>query len=31
MSNVATNSNITDDTFVFDAKKYPGVEVVDLR
>jgi outer membrane lipoprotein-sorting protein len=31
MSNVVTNSNITDDTFVFDAKKYPGVEVVDLR
>lgn len=31
MSNVATNTNITDDTFVFDAKKYPGVEVVDLR
>jgi outer membrane lipoprotein carrier protein len=31
MSNVVTNSNITDDTFVFDTKKYPGVEVVDLR
>ncbi|HLO82584.1 MAG TPA: outer membrane lipoprotein carrier protein LolA [Chitinophagaceae bacterium] len=31
MSNVVTNANITDDTFVFDAKKYPGVEVVDLR
>lgn len=31
MSNVATNANITDDTFVFDAKKYPGVDVVDLR
>ena len=25
------SSNITDDTFVFDIKKYPGVEVVDLR
>jgi outer membrane lipoprotein carrier protein len=31
MSNVVTNSNIPDDTFVFDMKKYPGVEVVDLR
>lgn len=26
-----TNGNIPDATFVFDAKKYPGVEVVDLR
>jgi outer membrane lipoprotein-sorting protein len=26
MSNVVTNSNITDDTFVFDTKKYLGVE-----
>ena len=26
-----TNSNITDNQFVFDQKKYPGVEVVDLR
>ncbi len=26
-----TNTNIADALFVFDAKKYPGVEVVDLR
>jgi len=25
------NSNVPDATFIFDAKKYPGVEVVDLR
>ncbi len=31
MSNVATNTTITDDTFAFDAKKFPGVEVIDLR
>ena len=31
MSNVSTNAAISDDTFAFDAKKYPGVEVVDLR
>ncbi len=31
ISNMKTNVTITDDTFVFDAKKYPGVEVVDLR
>lgn len=26
-----TNTNIADGLFVFDSKKYPGVEVVDLR
>ena len=31
MSNVATNAAIGDDMFLFDVKKYPGVEVVDLR
>jgi outer membrane lipoprotein-sorting protein len=31
ISNMKTGAVITDDTFVFDAKKYPGVEVVDLR
>jgi len=31
VNNMTTNGNIPDDTFVFDAKKYPGVEVVDLR
>ena len=25
------NSNVPDATFIFDSKKYPGVEVVDLR
>lgn len=25
------NTKITDDTFVFDAKKFPGVEVIDLQ
>ncbi len=28
---ITPNGNIPDATFVFDAKKYPGVEVVDLR
>jgi len=31
VSNMTTNGNIPDATFAFDAKMYPGVEVVDLR
>lgn len=31
VSNLNGNANITDAQFVFDAKKYPGTEVVDLR
>lgn len=31
VNNMTTNGNITDATFLFDAKQYPGVEVVDLR
>ena len=30
-SALTPNTNIADAMFVFDAKKYPGVEVVDLR
>ena len=30
-TNLTPNGNIPDATFVFDSKKYPGVEVVDLR
>jgi outer membrane lipoprotein-sorting protein len=31
VSNMNTTANIPDNTFVFDAKQFPGVEVVDLR
>lgn len=31
LSNVVTNTTLGDDLFVFDLKKYPGVEVIDLR
>ena len=31
VSGMNTNANVTDAQFVFDAKKYPGFEVVDLR
>jgi outer membrane lipoprotein carrier protein len=31
INNMATSTVITDDNFVFSAKKYPGVEVIDLR
>ncbi len=31
ISSISTNASIPDNTFVFDVKKYPGVEVIDLR
>ncbi|MBS1927378.1 MAG: outer membrane lipoprotein carrier protein LolA [Chitinophagaceae bacterium] len=31
ITNMNTTTNIPDNTFVFDPKNYPGVEVVDLR
>ena len=31
VSNMQTGKTIDESLFVFDAKKYPGVEVVDLR
>lgn len=31
VSSMTTNGNIPDATFIFDARKYPGVEIVDLR
>lgn len=31
ITSMQTNSNLNDALFAFDAKKYPGVEVVDLR
>jgi outer membrane lipoprotein-sorting protein len=31
INTINTTANITDDTFTFNPKKYPGVEVIDLR
>ena len=31
VSNMKTNTPMTESVFVFDKKKYPGVEEVDLR
>ena len=31
INSISTNSSIADDNFIFNAKNYPGVEVIDLR
>lgn len=31
MNSIQINTNLTDDMFIFDINKYPGVELVDLR
>ncbi len=31
MNSIVVNTNLTDDFFIFDINKYPGVELVDLR
>ena len=31
LSSLNGNANVGDEVFVFDPKKYPGVELVDLR
>ena len=31
ISNMSTSAVLPDDSFIFSAKKYPGVEVIDLR
>jgi outer membrane lipoprotein-sorting protein len=31
INTINTTANIADDTFTFNPKKYPGVEVIDLR
>jgi outer membrane lipoprotein-sorting protein len=31
ISNMSTSTILPDDSFIFSTKKYPGVEVIDLR